>query len=122
VFRSAGRADREPDLMADVRLALAGEHPLGLLGRASSMLAALDPRRRSPFERPVQESVTVEELVQSFIDIELPETSDNTGPRPPQPRLPAAGADMCTATGGQRSSLRRMIQTPVSQAVGSPRQ
>ena len=62
--------------MADVRAALAGDHPLDLLGLVSSVLAALDPRRRSPFEPiPAQESITVEELVQSFIDIELPETS-----------------------------------------------
>ena len=56
--------------------ALAGDHPLELLGLVSSVLAALDPRPSSPFEpTPAQESITVEELVQSFIDVELPETS-----------------------------------------------
>ncbi|MBA3575390.1 MAG: hypothetical protein H0W37_10630, partial [Pseudonocardiales bacterium] len=70
------RTDREPDLLADVRAALAGDHPLELLGMVSSVLAALDPRPSSPFEpTPAQESITVEELVQSFIDVELPETS-----------------------------------------------
>ena len=59
-----------------MRAALAGDHPLDLLGLVSSVLAALEPRRPGPFEpTPAQESITLEELVQSFIDVELPETS-----------------------------------------------
>jgi hypothetical protein len=58
----------------DVAEAIAGDDPLALLGLVSSLLAVLDPRRRNPFD-PAPETPSREELVQSFLAVELPETS-----------------------------------------------
>ncbi|MGH3914104.1 MAG: hypothetical protein ACRDTC_11965 [Pseudonocardiaceae bacterium] len=71
------RADRdEPDLISNIATALADEHPLGMLGLVSALLAALEPRRRGPFDpEPQSESPSRDELVQSFLDVDLPETS-----------------------------------------------
>jgi len=69
---------REPDLLADVRRALADEHPLGLLALVSSLLAAVDARQRSPLERtrePERTTLSSDELVRSFIKVDRPETS-----------------------------------------------
>src|SRR5205823_6433871 len=65
-------------LMRDVRRTLAENHPLGLLALVSSLLAALDPRARSPFDRRDDADlghVSREELVRSFIEADRPETS-----------------------------------------------
>src|SRR5262249_10791237 len=70
-----GRAgDEEPDLLRDVAAAAAEDDPMALLGLVSSLLAALDRRGRSPSE-PDPEVPSREELVRSFLDVELPETS-----------------------------------------------
>ncbi len=72
------RAHRAPDLMADVRKRLASREPLDFLGYVSTLLAALDPRGRDPFQRGRQQDpgrLTVPELVESFVDVPLPETT-----------------------------------------------
>ncbi len=69
------RADK-PDLVRDVAAALADDHPLTLLSLVSSLLAALDPRRRSPFEPAPEPGVpSRDELVQTFLEADLLETS-----------------------------------------------
>ncbi|MGH3752469.1 MAG: DUF6398 domain-containing protein [Pseudonocardiaceae bacterium] len=60
--------------MRDVAAALAEDHPLALLGLVSTLLAALDPGRRSPFE-PEPGTPSREKLVQAFLGVDLPETS-----------------------------------------------
>lgn len=66
----------EPDLVRDVADALADDHPLTMLSLVSSLLAALEPTVRGPFDRPGDpELPSVEELVQMFLEIEIPETS-----------------------------------------------
>lgn len=67
----------EPDLIGDVRRAVADEHPRGLLTLVSSLLAVVDPRRVSPFERSSQEPVgpSREELLRTFTEVDQPETS-----------------------------------------------
>lgn len=66
----------EPGLMHDVATALAEDHPLALLGLVSSLLAALDPRHRGPFEpEPDPDVPSREEIIQTFLDVDLPETS-----------------------------------------------
>ncbi len=66
----------EPDLVRDVAAALDDGEPLTLLALVSSLLAAVDPRRRSPFERaPDPELPSREKLVDTFLDVELEETS-----------------------------------------------
>ncbi len=75
VAQRPGRCD-EPDLVRAVAAALDDGEPLTLLGLVSSLLAALDPRRRSPFERaPDPELPSRDELVGTFLDVELEETS-----------------------------------------------
>ncbi|MFN2506147.1 MAG: hypothetical protein ABR540_18350, partial [Acidimicrobiales bacterium] len=62
--------------MRHVAAALADHHPLALLELVSSLLAALNPRRRGPFEpEPDPDVPSREELVQTFLDVDLPETS-----------------------------------------------
>ena len=63
--------------MGDVRRAIAADHPLALLSLVSSLLAALDPRRRSPFERrdTPTETVTREQLVRTFSEVDEAETT-----------------------------------------------
>ncbi|MGH3754453.1 MAG: hypothetical protein ACRDRP_17485 [Pseudonocardiaceae bacterium] len=66
----------EPDLMRNVATALADEHPIAMLGLVSTLLAAFDPRRRGPFDpEPAAELPSRDELVQTFLDVDLPETS-----------------------------------------------
>lgn len=66
----------EPDLLRDVAAALAEDHPLVLLELVSTLLAALDPPRRGPFDRePEPDAPSREELVQTFFEVDLPETS-----------------------------------------------
>ncbi|MGH3584778.1 MAG: DUF6398 domain-containing protein [Pseudonocardia sp.] len=66
----------EPDLLRDVRGALDADHPLAVLQLASSLLAALTPALSSPFERePGPEVPSEAEVVDSFLDVDVPETS-----------------------------------------------
>jgi hypothetical protein len=58
-----------------MRQALADDHPLSLLALASSLLAVVDPRRKSPMERALDEDtveLTREELVRSFLEADIP--------------------------------------------------
>ncbi|MGH3707933.1 MAG: DUF6398 domain-containing protein [Pseudonocardiaceae bacterium] len=64
------------DLMGDVDAALAGEHPFALMSLVSSLLAALEPRRPSPFESaPPPRLPSRDEMVRTFLDVERLETS-----------------------------------------------
>jgi hypothetical protein len=74
------RTHRHPpgDLLAGVRRQLASGEPLDFLAHVSTLLAALDPRGRNPFEpEPANEPdrVTVPVLIESFAEVELPETT-----------------------------------------------
>ncbi|MGQ0778698.1 MAG: hypothetical protein ACT4NY_30510 [Pseudonocardiales bacterium] len=72
--RRAGRD--EPDLMRNVATALADEHPLAILALVSALLAALEPRRHGPFDpEPETEVPSRDELVQTFLEVDLLETS-----------------------------------------------
>lgn len=89
--RPAGRrhdrplpAEDGPDLLREVRDRLATGEPLDLLAEVSSLVAAVDPRSRSPFDRsPLgrrsrsrdAEVPSLEELVRSFGEVERPETT-----------------------------------------------
>lgn len=67
---------QEPDLIRDVAAALADDHPLTLIFMVSSLLAALEPLRANPFEQTLEPSLpTRDELVRTFLDVDLPETS-----------------------------------------------
>ncbi len=62
--------------MRNVATALADEHPLAMLGLVSTLLAALEPRRRGPFDpEPEAELPSRDEIVQTFLDVDLLETS-----------------------------------------------
>jgi Domain of unknown function (DUF6398) len=68
----------EPDLLADVRRALADPNPISLLTYVSTLLCVTDTRRNHPFARPDASgprAVTREELVRTFLDVPAPETS-----------------------------------------------
>lgn len=72
------RASTEPDLMGDVRTALADPEPLHLLSLVSALLTALDPRGRDhPFAAPdaVTDMPPREELVAMFMEVDTPETT-----------------------------------------------
>jgi Domain of unknown function (DUF6398) len=66
----------EPDLIGDVGAALSDDHPFTLISLVSSLLTALEPPRPSPFEPPPEPGLpTRDELVRTFLDVELLETS-----------------------------------------------
>ena len=74
----AHRRSNEPDLLRGVRHRLASEKPLDLLSHVSGIIAALDPRRQSPFSRARDEppsGPTLDELTESFTEIDTIETS-----------------------------------------------
>ena len=50
--RARQHTSAEPDLLADVRRALADRHPLSLLTYVSTLLCVTDSRRSHPFARP----------------------------------------------------------------------
>jgi hypothetical protein len=64
----------EPDLIRNIAAALDDDDPLTLLGLASTLLVALDPRSRHPFEQPAV-GPSRDEMVDSLLDVPLPETS-----------------------------------------------
>jgi len=52
------------------------DHPLALMSLVSALLAALDPPRRSPFESAPEGGVpSRDELIQTFLDVDLLETT-----------------------------------------------
>ena len=62
--------------MHDVRRALADDHPLGLLALVSSLLAVIDPRQKTPFDRKDEPPVlSRSQLVGTFADVACPETT-----------------------------------------------
>jgi Domain of unknown function (DUF6398) len=72
------RTSAEPDLLADVRRALADRHPLSLLNYVSTLLCVTDTRRSHPFaspDDPDMRALTREELVRTFLDVPVPETT-----------------------------------------------
>jgi len=76
--RARQHTSAEPDLLADVRRALADRHPLSLLSLVSTLLCVTDSRRNHPFARPDAPdlaALTREELVRTFLDVPAPETS-----------------------------------------------
>ncbi len=76
--RSIGEREPEADLMRDARRALGEPGPLPLLALASSLLAVVDPRRQSPWERALgteHDGLSRQQLIQSFLEIDRPETS-----------------------------------------------
>jgi hypothetical protein len=77
--RPAGTHRHSPaDLMADVRQRLASDEPLDFLAYVSTLLAAVDPRGKNPFERERAggpEGATLPQLVESFAQVVLPETT-----------------------------------------------
>jgi hypothetical protein len=74
--RDAPQHDTEPDLLYDIALALAADHPIELLAQVSSLLTALDPRIRGPLERePGPEVPTLATLLPTFLHVVQVETS-----------------------------------------------
>jgi len=67
--------DDAPDLILDIREAAADDHPFALLALASSLLAALEPRRGAPFDDGSSLTVGRDELFDTFFGAALPETS-----------------------------------------------
>lgn len=66
----------DPDLVSDVRRTLRASHPLGLLNLASSLLTVMDPRQVDPFgERSESGAPSRQELLDSFLEVRLPEIS-----------------------------------------------
>lgn len=78
VRRSAGRqgrASRKPDLMESVSAALVLDLPLPLLELTSALLAAVDPRRNRGLRHAEPSGPTQQDLITSFLGVELPQTS-----------------------------------------------
>lgn len=72
------RPRRQPDLITDVRRALHSGGSYQLLSLVSSLLTVTDERRQDPFARArgeAREGPTLRELVESFVEVDLPETT-----------------------------------------------
>lgn len=69
---AASERDDDPELMRNVRRALRADEPLEILALVSSLLVAIEPDRRRRPRGPTPP--TLNELVESFIDIERRET------------------------------------------------
>jgi hypothetical protein len=65
----------EPDLLRELKLRLREPHPFAILAEASSLYSALDPRNRNPLDREPASGPTREDVINSFVDVDLPETS-----------------------------------------------
>jgi hypothetical protein len=97
------------DLLADVRQRLAGDEPVDFLAYVSSLLAAVDPRGESPFERDrdhVPERVTLPTLLESFAEVALPETTALLA------ALAELGPDELTRARARRALAARPHQLP----------
>ena len=64
----------DQELFQTLRRALRSDSPLDLLGLVSTMLTAVDPRRRNPFERD-ENRATLDDLVESMIGPSFAETT-----------------------------------------------
>ncbi|HZD65107.1 MAG TPA: DUF6398 domain-containing protein [Acidimicrobiales bacterium] len=67
--------DDEPDLLATVRDTLATGEPLDLLVEVSTLVAAVDPRSRSPVREASPEVPSLADLVGSFAGVDRVETT-----------------------------------------------
>lgn len=71
-------AEEEPDLLGEVRRRLQEDGPLPLLAYVSTLVDATDPRNADPFARAQHASLEGpdrEQLVESFVGIDRPETT-----------------------------------------------
>ncbi len=97
------------DLLADVRQRLASGEPLDLLAYVSSLLAAVNPRGESPFERERAdgpERATLPTLLESFAEVVLPETTALLA------TLAELGPDELTRARARRALAARQHQLP----------
>ena len=97
------------DLLADVHQRLASGEPLDLLTYVSSLLAAIDPRGESPFERERAdgpERATLPTLLESFAEVVLPETTALLA------TLAELGPDELTRARARRALAARPHQLP----------
>ncbi len=69
-----GRNDT-PELLDSIRFALSSDHPLPLLLLAAGLVEATDGRNRNPFDPAGPDVPETAELIESFIDVDLPETT-----------------------------------------------
>jgi hypothetical protein len=72
-----GASPRRTDLLDEVAAHLHSDQPLDLLLYVSGLLAAVDPRRKNPFDRNADDAdhVSLEELTVTFAAVDEPETS-----------------------------------------------
>jgi len=112
--RRHGRPDRTHqagpgDLLADVRHRLASDEPVDLLAYVSTLLAAIDPRGESPFERERAggpERATLPTLLESLAEVVLPETTALLA------TLAELGPDELTRARARRALAARPHQLP----------
>ena len=97
------------DLLTDVRHRLASGEPVDLLAYVSTLLAAVDPRGESPFERERAdgpEHATLPTLLESFAEVVLPETTALLA------TLAELGPDELTRARARRALAARPHQLP----------
>jgi Domain of unknown function (DUF6398) len=97
------------DLLADVSYRLATGEPVDLLAYVSTLLAAVDPRGESPFERERAngpEHATLPTLLESFAEVVLPETTALLA------TLAELGPDELTRARARRALAARSHQLP----------
>jgi hypothetical protein len=96
-------------LLSDVRHRLASGEPVDLLACVSTLLAAVDPRGESPFQRERAdgpEHATLPTLLESFAEVVLPETTALLA------TLAELGPDELTRARARRALAARPHQLP----------
>ncbi|HUU61404.1 MAG TPA: DUF6398 domain-containing protein [Acidimicrobiia bacterium] len=69
------RRDHPPELITSIRSALRSDHPLPLLLLAAGLVEATDIRNRNPFTPDRSDGPGISELIGSFANVDLPETT-----------------------------------------------
>jgi Domain of unknown function (DUF6398) len=71
----AARRREDHDLMRDIRRAMTSRSPLDLLMLVSTLMAALDSRRRDPWQRDDGDALSLSDLVTTMLGVDEPETT-----------------------------------------------
>jgi len=72
---SRRRRKGTPELLDSIRIALSADHPLPLLLLAAGLVEATDDRNRDPFTPDQSGGPELAELIDSFVDVDIPETT-----------------------------------------------
>ena len=107
-----------PDLLTGIRQALSDRHPLALLELASGVLTVTDPRSRDPFHGDEPERLSQPELIDSLLEVPIPETSAILGALALLLDDEVARARIRRELAGRAGTLPRWLDSPSVRITG----